>query len=84
MPARSLTVWSLSDYIATHLYSMPLTLFLSTLADVEFIWGHKAGAMFVLFLLLWTQNMSLCLVTEEFNKAAGREGRREEGLIHLC
>lgn len=83
MPAWSLTVWCLSDYIATHLHSVSLTLFLSTLADVEFIWGHKAGATFVLFLLLWTQNTSLCLVTGEFNKAAGREGRREEGLIHL-
>ena len=73
-------MWSLSDYIATHLYCASLILFLSTLADVEFFWGHRR-ATFVLFLLTWTQNTSLCLVTEEFNKAAGREGRREKALF---
>lgn len=73
-------MWSLSDYIATHLYCASLILFLSTLADVEFIWGHRQ-ATFVLFLLAWTQNTSLCLVTEEFNKAAGGEGRREKALF---
>lgn len=70
-------MWSLSDYIATLFLPMPLTLFLSTLADVEFILA-AAGAMFVLFLLLWTQNMSLCLVQKSsmLRLEGGKEGGR--------